>query len=76
MTDVVIKQMPSFKKAYKRLYTNQKQAVNAAIKSIVKNPELGQEKKGDLSSVFAYKFKIKQQLMLLAYQWDPKTLHY
>ena len=72
MANIAVKQMPSFKKAYKRLHANQKLVVNNAIRSIIDTPELGQEKKGDLSGVFVYKFKIKQQPMLLAYEWDPK----
>jgi hypothetical protein len=72
MTDIIVKQMPSFKKSYKRLNANQKSVVNDAIRSIIDLPKLDQEKKGNLSGVFVHKFTIKQQLMLLAYEWDPK----
>jgi len=37
------------------------------------SPKIGEEKKGDLVGVFVYKFKIHNQQMLLAYEWDPKT---
>ena len=72
MTDIIIKQMPAFKKAYKKLHKNEKKKVNEAISQIIENPKIGQEKKGDLANVFVYKFKISQQLYLLAYGWDPK----
>lgn len=73
MTDILIKQMPSFKRAYRKLHTQEKIAVNKAIKEISSNPNLGQEKKGDLVGVFVYKFKIHDKEMLLAYEWNVKT---
>jgi mRNA interferase RelE/StbE len=52
---------------YKKLHLNQKQPVDDAIKAIVANPKIGEEKKGDLSGVFVYKFKIYRKETLLAY---------
>lgn len=72
MTDIIVKQMPSFKKAYKKLHSNEKAKVNDAIHAIIQNPQLGQEKKGDLAGVFVYKFKVHSREFLLAYEWDPK----
>ena len=63
--------MPSCKKAYKKLHDDQKLKVNEAIRIIVKNPAVGEAKKGDLAGVFVYKFKMHGQLFLLAYEWDP-----
>jgi mRNA interferase RelE/StbE len=75
VTDIIIKQMPTFKKAYKKLHKKEKPIVDDAIHAIVKNPQIGQEKKGDLASVFVYKFKIHHQEMLLAYTWSkPERL--
>lgn len=73
MTEITINQMPGFKKAYKKLHTNEKNAVDDAIRDIVKNPEIGEEKKGDLTGVFVHKFKFHTKEFLLAYEWDPKT---
>jgi mRNA-degrading endonuclease RelE of RelBE toxin-antitoxin system len=64
--------MPAFKKAYKKLHLQQKEKVNEAIKKIIKDPQLGEEKKGDLTGVYVYKFKINSQEILLAYTWSPK----
>lgn len=72
MTNIVVKQMPAFKRAYKRLHANEKLIVNEAIREIIKDPNVGQQKRGDLVDVFVYKFKINHQLVLLAYEWDPK----
>lgn len=72
MTDIIVKQMPAFKKAYKKLHANKKSEVDDAIRTIVKNPNIGEEKKGDLAGVFVYKFKVHDQKILLAYEWNPK----
>jgi mRNA interferase RelE/StbE len=74
VTDILIKQLPIFKRIYKKLHNQEKLIVNTAIRDIVKNPLLGQEKKGDLSKVFVYKFKVHHQEMLLAYEWNTKEI--
>lgn len=70
--EVTVRQMPAFKKSYKKLHSNEKSKVNDAIRTIIKNPTIGQEKRQDLAGVFVYKFKIYRQEMLLAYEWNPK----
>jgi hypothetical protein len=45
--------------------------LDEAIKAIVQNPQLGEEKKGDLAGVFVYKFKLNGQETLLAYELQP-----
>jgi mRNA-degrading endonuclease RelE of RelBE toxin-antitoxin system len=72
VTDILIQQMPAFKRAYKKLHTNEKSKVNDAICMIIENPKIGQEKKGDLAGIFIYKFKVHDREMLLAYEWDAK----
>ena len=73
MTAVQVLQSAMFKRAYKRLQPNQKADVDDAVASIVRDPTIGQAKKGDLAGVFVYKFKSNAQLILLAYQYDPTT---
>ncbi len=73
MTEIIVKQMPAFKKNYKKLHKQQKIKVDQAIRDIIKNPQLGSEKKGDLAETYVYKFYINQQQMLLAYEWDEKA---
>ena len=72
MTDIVVKQMPAFKRVYKKLHLNEKTNVNNAIRTIIRNPTIGEEKKGDLSGILVYKFKTHNREMLLAYEWNPK----
>lgn len=70
--NITVLQMPAFKKAYKKLHANEKKKVDEAIKVISQNPTLGEEKKGDLAGVFVYKFKVHNQEVLLAYEWEPR----
>lgn len=71
--DIVVQQSAIFKRAYKRLHPNQKADVDDAVADIVREPGLGEAKKGDLAGVFVHKFKCSGQLMLLAYEYDPST---
>jgi len=71
VSEIEILQMPSFKKAYKKLLPDIKSNVDDAIRTIIASPKLGEEKKGDLTGVFVYKFKVNKQEILLAYKWNP-----
>ncbi|MDR3504400.1 MAG: type II toxin-antitoxin system RelE/ParE family toxin [Legionella sp.] len=71
MSDIEIRQMPAFKKAYKKLPTSHKSIVNEAIRTIISDPQIGEEKRGDLAGIYVYKFKINHQQFLLAYEWNP-----
>ena len=70
---VQVLQSAAFRRAYKRLHANQKADVDAAVRTIVDDPTVGEAKKGDLAGVFVYKFKCVGQLALLAYEYDPAT---
>lgn len=62
-----INQTRSFKSKVKKLHQNQKTTLDKAIRQIIDDPSIGQLKKGDLSDVRVYKFKMLDQLTLLAY---------
>lgn len=66
-------QSAAFARAYKKLQKNQKADVDTAVEDIVKTPDIGEPKRGDLAGVYVYKFKSNNQLMLLAYEFDPQT---
>ena len=66
-------QTPTFKRQSKKLHQNQKISLDEAIRNIISNPETGDLKKGDLSGVRVYKFKMQKQLTLIAYEvFDTK----
>lgn len=69
-----IVQTPTFTKQSKKLHNNQKKDLDSAIKTIISNPLVGDMKKGDLNGVQVYKFKMVQQLTLLAYEWRKDEL--
>lgn len=67
-------QTPTFKKAVKKLHANQKSDLDKAIKSLMKEPLLGEQKKGDLSFLRVHKFKMAKQLTLLGYSYKEDTV--
>ena len=46
----------------------EKDALDREIGRITENPNIGEEKKGDLRGVFVHKFKLKTTQYLLAYR--------
>jgi mRNA-degrading endonuclease RelE of RelBE toxin-antitoxin system len=73
MGEIQVFQTPLFSKIKKKLKNNQVKDLDNAVREIIKNPELGEQKKGDLADVWVYKFRMVDQENLLAYQWDEKT---
>ncbi len=59
---------PSFVRATKRLHRPQKEELDGALRAISANPEIGEAKAGDLQGVRVYKFRLSNQLCLLAYR--------
>ncbi|TAN81636.1 MAG: type II toxin-antitoxin system RelE/ParE family toxin [Gallionella sp.] len=71
MAEIHVQQTNTFLRAYKKLHNNQKDAVDQAVADIVRDPVIGEAKKGDLSGIYVYKFDCVNQLFLLAYEYDP-----
>ncbi len=69
-----IVQTSSFKRAVKKLHKNQKQDLDKAVKAIVDNTDIGDGKIGDLSGISVHKFKMVNQLTLLAYSYEDNTI--
>jgi addiction module RelE/StbE family toxin len=61
-------QSPLFLRKVKKLNKNQKLELDKFIKKLIKDPEAGQEKTGDLKGIFVYKFKLIKVLYLLSYR--------
>ena len=61
-----ILQAGSFKKKVRKFRKQEKKILDNQIRKIVKNPAIGQEKKGDLRGVFVCKFKIHSTQFLLS----------
>jgi len=71
VAEVFVQQTNAFLRAYKKLRDNQKDAVDQAVATIVRDPASGEAKKGDLLGVLVYKFNCVNQQFLLAYEYDP-----
>ena len=67
-------QTPSFKKAVKKLHKNQKADLDEAIKELMIDPLLGEQKKGDVAFLRVYKFSMVKQLTLLGYSYEDGTV--
>ena len=70
---VGVLQSPLFSRQKKKLHKNQIEVLDREIEKLIKNPEVGKQKKGDLKGVWIHKFKVGSQLFLLAYQWDSEV---
>lgn len=67
-------QTPTFKKAVKKLKPSQKNDLDMAVNELKANPNIGEQKKGDLAFLRVYKFKMNKQLTLLGYSFNKDTL--
>ena len=69
-----ILQSGSFKKKVRRFQKQEKRILDNQIRKIVKEPKIGQEKRGDLRGVFVHKFKIHSTQYLLSYRFIDGNL--
>jgi mRNA-degrading endonuclease RelE of RelBE toxin-antitoxin system len=64
----------TFKKAFaqfvKKATKPLQLAIEVRVAEVCKNPEMGQQKLGDLQGVFVYKFRFNAQEYLMAYEFD------
>ncbi len=67
-------QTARFKKAAKKLHSNQKRDLDETIRSIVANPAIGEVKVSDLAGARVYKFNMVNQLTLLAYTFEDRSI--
>jgi mRNA-degrading endonuclease RelE of RelBE toxin-antitoxin system len=58
-----------FEKALRKLPETQLKIVEDEIDKIIKNPEIGNLKKGELSHLRVHKFNLNNQQVLLGYAW-------
>ncbi|CAE6505784.1 RelE/StbE family addiction module toxin [Nitrosomonas nitrosa] len=59
---------PTFERAVKKLHPKQKSELDEAVRSIANHPEYGEAKVGDLQGIRVYKFRLSNQLCMLAYR--------
>ena len=67
-------QTRQFKQTVKKLPSKQKEELDKAIKTIIGNPFVGQQKNGDLDFLRVYKFHMNNQLTLLTYSYEEQII--
>lgn len=70
----IVLQTSNFKRAVKKLHQNQKEDLDKAVKALMEEPLLGEQKKGDLSFLRVFKFQMVKQLTLLGYSYDDGAI--
>jgi mRNA interferase RelE/StbE len=66
---------PAFGRKIKKLNQQEKKQLDDAILDILNEPNIGQEKAGDLTGVLVHKFKINKQLTLLSYTYTDREIN-
>ncbi|KDE39386.1 hypothetical protein ADINL_2515 [Nitrincola lacisaponensis] len=74
---IEVYESPVFKKALDMLCDEDVAIIEDEIDIIIANPEIGQQKRGDLSYLRVHKFSLNGQQVLLGYNWQEEklTLH-
>lgn len=65
--------MPRFKKYVKKLPLHLQQIILDAVEDILTDTEIGELKKGDLNGFRVHKFKMGNQLILMAYKVESDS---
>ena len=73
-----LKALPKFRQQFRRFSSKDREAIRKEVRKIAKNPLIGKLKKGTLSGVRVYKWKLKHQLYLIAYEPEnrEKTIYF
>lgn len=67
-------QTRTFKQVVKKLTLKQKKELDDAVKIVLNNPYIGEQKKGDLNFLWVYKFRMNNQLTLLDYSYEDEIV--
>ncbi len=59
---------PTFERTVKKLHRQQKAELDLAVKAIAGDTKVGEAKVGDLVGIQVYKFRMSDQVCLLAYR--------
>lgn len=72
--EIEVFQSNLFEKQLKKLSTNELTLVEDEIDIIIRNPEIGERKKGDLAYLRVHKFKMNSRQVLLSYSGKDTEL--
>jgi len=69
-----VSQSPLFQRQKKRLAKAEVAVLDDEVRHICSAPEIGEAKKGDLAGVSVHKFKVRDRLFILAYEFDANEV--
>ena len=72
--NLTIKQYASIKRTVKKLSRQHKKMLDDEIKKLMRDPAIGERKKGDLDFLWVHKFKFSNQEFLLGYMYENDEL--
>ena len=67
-------QTKTFQKILNRLDDKTRDQVDDEIELIIDDPEIGDQKKGDLAHIRVHKFRVHDEQVLLGYNWNEGSL--
>lgn len=71
---MIVQQTNAFKRKVKKLHKKEKLALDDAVKTVITDPSIGENKKGDLKGIQVFKYQFNSQLYLLAYSFIEEEL--
>ncbi len=74
MAEVLVYETRRFAKALGKLTEAVQKSVEDEIEKVIDDPDLGEQKKGDLNHLWVHKFKIGNQEWLLGYNWNEENI--
>ncbi len=70
---IEIRQTSLFIRQKKKFHKGEREVIDAAVRGVIRDPRIGEEKRADLNGVWVHKFRIHRQEYLLAYRWDERV---
>jgi len=74
VADFLVYETRRFAKALGKLTEAVQKSVEDEIEMVIDDPDLGEQKKGDLNHLWVHKFKINNQEWLLGYNWNEENV--
>ncbi len=69
-----VSQTPLFGRKVKKFKKSEKAALDEEVRKIISNPEIGEEKKGDLQGIRVHKYRFNRHELLLAYSSNKEEI--
>lgn len=73
-SEIKVFKTPTFQKVFKKLAEAEKVLVEDEVDKIIDDPDIGEQKKGDLIHLWVHKFNMKNRQVLLGYSWKETEL--